>query len=78
MEKEDGRIIFYITPFTALRANLVDDPFAAFWDDVFEAQSVSPLPEHERLVRVDLQGTEVSAAAYWKLTEGWAVFVKVD
>ncbi|KAI5824167.1 hypothetical protein K523DRAFT_333239 [Schizophyllum commune Tattone D] len=78
MEKEDGRIIFYITPFTALRANLVDDPFAAFWDDGFEAQSVSPLPEHERLVRVDLQRTEVSAAAYWKLTEGWAVFVKVD
>ncbi|KAI5896207.1 uncharacterized protein SCHCODRAFT_01170395 [Schizophyllum commune H4-8] len=50
MEKEDGRIIFYISLFTPLRADLTQDPFAAFWNDGFEAQSVSPVLEHEKLV----------------------------
>ncbi|KAL1711912.1 hypothetical protein EV715DRAFT_214647, partial [Schizophyllum commune] len=74
--REGGKLKFHIRPFAPVEACRNYDPFSAFWNDGFEAQSVSHLTSDE--VEVSLAKSAVFHVAYWKLTEGWGVALSLE
>ncbi|KAL1724860.1 hypothetical protein EV714DRAFT_222376, partial [Schizophyllum commune] len=75
MKLEDGHLIFLVRPLAPLHSERKNDPFAAFWEEGFEARSVS----YEELppVSIAVADWDIAHGAYWKLTPEWALIVQV-